>query len=287
MAELLLHTTTKHQLQALAQATPQAVMISGKAGAGKQAMALSLAAEVLGVDDPPTHPYFLLVAPEKLHVSIDDVRKIRDFLSRKTTGMGTIRRIVVVSDAHTMTSEAQNALLKTLEEPPADTMIILTTSDITALKPTIRSRSQHLITLPIDLEHAIEYFTNHGYTEDQIQTAFFLSGGEIGLLAALLADQSEHPLVSAISEAKQLLTTTKYERLVRVDELSKQKEQLEPLLSGLQRVVTSGLRQAASGDNPAQTKRFYDLSNAVLVAQDQLKQSVNAKLLLTNLFLAM
>lgn len=287
MSELLLHPTTWHQLRALTQSTPQAVMISGKPGAGKQTMALSLAAEVLGVEDSLTHPYFLQVTPEKLHISIAEVRKIRDFMSRKTTGKGTIRRIVLIPDAHTMTTEAQNALLKTLEEPPADTMIILTTSDITALKPTIRSRSQHLITLPVAKESAVEYFSEQGYTEDQVQSAFFLSGGEVGLLAALLSEETDHPLVSAISQAKTLLTAPKYERLVKVDELSKQKEQLEPLLDGLQRVITGGLNQATANDNPIQAKRFYQLSKAVMTAQEQLKRSVNSKLLLTNLFLEM
>lgn len=287
MAELLLHPTTWHQLRALKQSTPQAVMISGKPGAGKQAIALSLASEVLEVEDPLLHPYFLLVTPEKLHIGIDEVRKVRDFLSRKTTGKGTIRRIVLIPDAHTMTSEAQNALLKTLEEPPADTMIVLTTSDITALKPTIRSRSQHLITLPVAKENAVEYFTELGYTEDQVQTAFFLSGGEVGLLAALLSEETEHPLVGAISRAKTLLQAPKYERLIKVDELSKQKEQLEPLLDGLQRVITGGLNQATAADNPLQAKRFYKLSKVVMTAQEQFKQNTNSKLLLTNLFLHM
>lgn len=287
MNDLLLHATTQHQQRALTESKPQALIVSGKMGAGKQTLALSIAAEVLGVADPRLHPYFLSVVPEKLHIGIDEVRKVRDFLSRRTTGEGMIRRIVLIPDAHTMTVEAQNAVLKTLEEPPADTMIILTTDDITALKPTIRSRSQQLIMLPVSKELATTYFVGQGYTEKQVQAAYFLANGEMGLLAALLQQATDHPLVAAIAEAKSLLTATKYERLVRIDELGKQKEQLQPLINGLQRVITSGLHQAATSNNQVKAKRFYQISQAVMNAQQQLKQNVNSKLVLSNLFLEM
>jgi DNA polymerase-3 subunit delta' len=52
------------------------------------------------------------------------------------------KKIVIVDDAHKMTAEAQNCLLKTLEEPPADSLLILITSDKRALFQTIVSRCQ-------------------------------------------------------------------------------------------------------------------------------------------------
>jgi hypothetical protein len=51
--------------------------------------------------------------------------------------------------------------------------------------------------------------------------------------------------------------------------------------------VNSGLGQATASDNQPRAKKFYNLSQVVMTAQDQLKQNVNAKLLLTNLFLGM
>ncbi|MFH1314468.1 MAG: hypothetical protein ABIJ00_14760 [Candidatus Eisenbacteria bacterium] len=67
-------------------------------------------------------------------------RPIQTFLSMTTTMEG--RKIVIVDDAHKLTPEAQNCLLKTLEEPPADSVLILITSDRHALFPTILSRCQ-------------------------------------------------------------------------------------------------------------------------------------------------
>jgi DNA polymerase-3 subunit delta' len=68
------------------------------------------------------------------------VRPIQQFLSVATMLGG--KKIVIVDDAHKMTQEAQNCLLKTLEEPPHDSVLILITSDRHLLFPTIVSRCQ-------------------------------------------------------------------------------------------------------------------------------------------------
>ncbi len=61
-----------------------------------------------------------------------------------TSTSGVSRKVGIIHDADRMNSESQNALLKTLEEPPPDTMIILTTGNPVSLLPTTRSRCQHL-----------------------------------------------------------------------------------------------------------------------------------------------
>lgn len=286
MEDLLLHPTTSHQLKALLQAQPHAILISGGAGTGKQAIAQQFVVQVLG-PETTNNPYLLHISPEANGVGIEEIRKIRDFLNRKTTGKAAIRRIVLVTDAHTMTSEAQNALLKTLEEPPADTMVILTANDPTALKQTIRSRSQQLLVLPVNQESAEDYFKTAGYQNQAIQTAYYMSDGRVGLLKALLEGAGDHELVAAIAQAKELLKMPAYERLVQVDSLSKEKERLTLLLQGLERVVLSGLRQSADKKSEAAVKKFYDLSKNIQQAQEALSKNGNAKLVLTDLFLNM
>jgi DNA polymerase-3 subunit delta' len=285
MDKLLLHSTTDYQLHAATESLPHAVLISGNPGAGKRTMARTLAAQALKVTDARTQPYFLEVIPEKDSISIAEVRAIKDFLSKKTTGDAALRRVLLIPNAHTMGVEAQNALLKTLEEPPADTMIILTASDITGLKPTIRSRSQHIIALPVSLEQATAYFTS--VSADEVRKAYHISDGQPGLLNALLQNQTDHPVVQAIEQAKNILKASKFERLAMVDELGKQKDQLKDVLNGLQQVIRSALHQATSTENKPQAKRFYVISTHILKAQEQLAKNVNPKLLLTNLFLEM
>jgi hypothetical protein len=73
------------------------------------------------------------------YVSIDQIRELGFRLSRKSfEGLGYVE---IVNDAHLMRREAANAMLKTLEEPPAGTLIVLITSRLSGLLPTVRSRA--------------------------------------------------------------------------------------------------------------------------------------------------
>jgi len=88
------------------------------------------------------HPDFVCVIPHGNYIKIDQIRAIKEFayirpaLSR--------RKVILIDDAHTMTNQAANALLKVLEEPPPDTSFILTTSRIHALPKTVVSRTFQL-----------------------------------------------------------------------------------------------------------------------------------------------
>lgn len=83
----------------------------------------------------------LLVAPRgKATIGIDEARRVRSFLWQRP--QQSLRRVVIVDDAHLLTEEAQNALLKLAEEPPASGCLMLVTSDPDALAPTLRSRLQ-------------------------------------------------------------------------------------------------------------------------------------------------
>jgi DNA polymerase III delta prime subunit len=70
------------------------------------------------------------------------VRAVQPFLSMRTMLGG--KKVVIIDDAHRMSPEAQNCLLKTLEEPPADSVLVLVTSDRRSMFATIVSRCQNL-----------------------------------------------------------------------------------------------------------------------------------------------
>lgn len=78
---------------------------------------------------------------------IDQIRNLIDTLCMKPYGPGL--RVVVIADAHCMNPEAGNALLKMLEEPPANTVLILTAPQTSDLLPTIVSRCQHIRFRPL------------------------------------------------------------------------------------------------------------------------------------------
>jgi len=80
-----------------------------------------------------------LIEPgENNSIGIDAIREIKHFLWQKPTVSS--RRTLIIDDAELMTAEAQNALLKVTEEPPASSLLILVAADIESILPTILSR---------------------------------------------------------------------------------------------------------------------------------------------------
>ena len=100
---------------------------------------------------PPTanSPDTLEINPEN-SIGIEEVRQIQKFLSRKP--IRDDKNTVIVREAHLLTIPAQNALLKTLEEPPGNSLIYLITSSPYSLLPTVLSRVQ-ITNLPNPPDH--------------------------------------------------------------------------------------------------------------------------------------
>lgn len=93
------------------------------------------------------HPDLIRVDPVGSIMRIGQIRSLIATLSMKPYGPGL--RVVIITDAHTMNAEAGNALLKMLEEPPANTILILTAPQTSDLLPTIVSRCQHIRFRPL------------------------------------------------------------------------------------------------------------------------------------------
>ena len=121
---------------------------------------------------------------ERASIKID---LVRDLLSR--TGYRPFegkRRVVLIREADTLEHEAQNSLLKSLEEPPPGTMFILTTAIPGALLPTVRSRCMRLRFGRLTAsEVATALVRDHEHTEDEARVAAPLADGSIGQALAL------------------------------------------------------------------------------------------------------
>lgn len=283
---LLLHATTASQLDLLVKTPSHAILLVGPDGIGKSALAEELATRLLQLDAQALqrHPYYSRILPADTGtLSIEAVRNVQKLLQLKTTGTKPIRRIVCLEHADGLTQEAQNALLKVLEEPPADTVVILTTQSKRMLLPTILSRVQVLRVHPPSQTDVETFFANTAAPAD-VRKAYFLSGGLPGLMHGLLNNETEHPLVAQVSVAKELLQKPLFEKLGMVDMLSKQKDSLEPLLSALSRIAQNGLRQAQDAKT---MRRWHTIQKEVALAQEALARSVNSKLVLTNMLLHM
>lgn len=287
MDELVLHTSTRDQLERFAAQPNHAVLLVGADGIGKATLAALLAAHALGVHhaELANHPYVRVVRPDKNTISIEEIRGLQHFLQLKTPGSNPWRRVIIMEASSALTLEAQNAFLKLLEEPPADTLLILTAHSPRSLLPTIMSRLQ-VITVHVPESAALqEHFERLGKDQQDIQRAYFMSGGLPGLMHALLHDDQEHPLIASVALAKELLQKDKYERLAMVERLSKQREEAVALVEALQRIAQAGINQAAQKGDKKQLTQWHTILKQVHAVQRGMRYNANAKLLLTNLVL--
>jgi DNA polymerase III delta prime subunit len=286
MKNLVLHPFTRQKTDQYIKSPSHAVMLVGPPGSGKKILAARLIEGALELQDDSfaDHPYTLklAVASDKKLIAIEAVRQIEQFLSRKVPGSTKYNRAVVIEDAHLLSHEAQNALLKTLEEPPVGTLLILTVNHEQALLPTIRSRAQTIqINRPSrsDLE---QHFSKLGHETKVIEQAYTISGGLPGLMHDILS-QEEHHLSQATSSARQLLSQTTYERLLGVETLAKDRQLAADTAYIMQQMARISL-QTASG---ATAKRWQQILTASYDASEALARSSNLKLTLTNLMLSL
>lgn len=290
MPNLVLHTTTKVELDEFIRRPSHAAIIVGAEGMGKMAISQDIAQRLLHIKDTEAlerYPYFRIVAPTGQSISIEAIRELLGITKLKIADQKAgIKRIVVIDEAHAMTTEAQNALLKLLEEPPEGTLFLLNVSFIQGLLPTIRSRAQQLhIKQPnrADLE---QYFTTRGNTPQQVHSSYLMSGGLPGLMHALLSDSEHHPLLKAVEQARGILRATTFERLALVDALSKQKAECIRLLFVLQQMAHAAITQTAEKSGSAQSvAQWHKVLAAAYDAQNALQENAQAKLVLTNLML--
>jgi DNA polymerase-3 subunit delta' len=97
--------------------------------------------------DAMTHPDLVLIAPEKGEIRVNEIRAVEEALSFKP--FEGKRKIVIIDDADAMNPSAANAFLKTLEEPPDESLMILISAHPDRLPETIRSRCCRLNFVPL------------------------------------------------------------------------------------------------------------------------------------------
>ena len=135
------------------------------------------------------HPDLLTVEREydstkdkyKAQLAVDEVRKINPFL-RMTASKDDGWRVVIVDDADTMNRNAQNAILKVLEEPPPRTCLILVCHRLGAMIPTIRSRAHTVSFKSLSIEHFTKLLSVHENSQNTTldQNLYDLAEGSVG-----------------------------------------------------------------------------------------------------------
>lgn len=290
MNGLVLHPATLSSFDQFIGRTAHAVLIVGPAGCGKSSLSRHLAAGLLSLEHNvlEKYPYIRVITPvDGKAIPIDSIRELQHFMTLRIPGKDDtkhVARIAIIEDAHLLTTEAQNALLKTLEEPPLDTVLILTATSPESLLATIQSRVRMMHVVPPAVEALKAHFLEQKFTAQDIDRALMLTGGLPGLTHALLADSETHPLYEATVQARGLLQAKAYDRLVLVDSLGKQKQLAIDICFILGQMSRMALVRLPDVASPA-AKRWQNIMKQSYVASEQLRGNTQAKLVLTNLML--
>ena len=174
-----------------------AYIINGEYGSGRQTIASALAktiqcqsktddTDACGVctsckqAESHNHPDIKYITHDKTSISVNDIREqLNNDISIKP--YSSEYKIYIIPDANKMTEQAQNALVKTIEEPPVYAIIILLTENCDSLLPTIRSRCVTLTMNPVEKDKICTYLENKFQLEpEQAQIAANYCQGNIG-----------------------------------------------------------------------------------------------------------
>jgi DNA polymerase III subunit delta' len=310
----------KHALEYLRrsiqnQRVAHAFLFTGPEGVGKRTTAIALA-QVLNCQETENqdacglcntcrrieeglHPDVHSIVPDGQSIKIEQIRETvqREAILKPMEGKN---KVYILDPANALTLEAANSLLKLLEEPPANVVLILVTTQPFALLETIRSRCQEIRFHPVEKEAMKQWLEARlSCTEAQAATLAMLSGGRPAE-ALRLADEEQKGLREQVLQLVQQSKDLEWEACAQqLGELRAELPEIFGLLLTWYRdllVLVQGgekaliinqdhweaLQRSATQES---AEGLQEKCRSVLQAAEQLKRNINVQLLLENLFL--
>ena len=181
-----------------------AYMFEGPSGVGKNTMARELAATLLDMENLFNSPDYIEITPDGNSIKIAQIRKLQsDILVKPYKSY----KIYVIDEAQKMTVEAQNALLKTLEEPPKYAIIILITNNKESLLDTIKSRCEIIKFTPIPLVEVADYLTQIGVDKNRASLLANFSRGSMQKAIELSESEDFHIMRDEVQKYVEIFLT--------------------------------------------------------------------------------
>lgn len=278
---------------------PHAWAVTGATGTGPAMLAESMAASLLCLSAPPdgnacgecagchlqrsgNHPDLLRVGllDKKKQIGIDQIRTASARFSTRPQRGGW--QILIIDPADAMNGAAQNALLKTLEEPAADTILLLVAHDAGRLLPTIRSRCQKLELPMPSASLSLAWLGEQGIPAAEAGEALALT--DAGPLAVL--DALREGRLASLKQQLGVLMSLAQGRL-SIGEARRQLGEAEPVLLALPSLCALWTRPHDAARWPAWAAfaagdpvRASRLAQAALDARRQLGSGLSADALL-------
>lgn len=333
--KLIGNEAVKANLRRLAASgrVPHGLLFAGPEGVGKREFALELARGLIckngGCGDCPVcqristfgfpkpddkdghkkvilsgHPDVGMVIPYKRNILVDAIRELEREANFRPFEGG--KRVFIIDDAEKMNDSAANALLKTLEEPPATTHLILTTSRPNSLLQTIRSRCQTIRFAPVAEGEIERLLVENGKDREDAKLAARVGGGSVGPALAMDVAEFRRDRDAMLGVVRSALVSGDIASMLQTSEQlsdAKNKERFENNLGVLQTLVRDLLAIRTGADSAvvnrdisadleeladeADPRRLSDWQLALEDLLGNLNVNVNRKVATDSLFVRM
>ena len=264
-------------------------MFVGIEGIGKQMIAKEFAQIVLCTNEEEkgchqckscvefmshNHPDFLYLEPDGSSIKIEQIR----YLQRKIQEKPIIsnKKVYIINDADKMTAEAQNCLLKTLEEPPEYSTIILVGSNENAFLNTIKSRCMKISFQPIETKYIKQYMEETYGMTNISQNMLDAFQGSIGK-AIILKDKKEQ--YESIEDMIEKLDKTDMTELIKLGEpLYQSKDEIMNILDYINIILLKLSKETA---------QYANCIDIIVHTKKRLNQNANYDMCIDNMIFNM
>ncbi|MDS1029760.1 DNA polymerase III subunit delta' [Bacillota bacterium LX-D] len=310
------------QLEAVLKSTniSHAYLFLGPKGTGKKTTAYAFAASLHCLDrgddaahcghclsclknEHGNHPDLYFTEPQGTSIKIDQIREIKALSAFKQ--LESKYKVIIINDAHKMTEEAANSLLKILEEPPSQTIFILTADSTYGLLTTIISRCQ-IVRFNLLASGVIQEILRDEFAVPEKEVYFLsqLAGGSVSQALKIRQQNAEGDQVDLLKKVLELIRQENYLELLNLSAQLGKSDELQVFLGFLlywyrDLLIWAKTKELKLVQNQQllleEQHNYEDRESCSLIAQKaimlvaqalkRLKQNANSRLTLDVLFL--
>jgi DNA polymerase III gamma/tau subunit len=224
-------------------------------------------------------PLYVLDKTDKNSIGIEEIRELLKHVSLKADNSYKYTRFILVKNADLLTVDAQNAVLKQIEELPERTIFMMVASSLDNMLPTIISRCYLIDLLPISQEQAYKYAKKNNIDNKLVEKAYSVSEGNYSIFIELLKNE-DHEMYELLNTAKMFISSDVYSRQTIVKKVAIDREKIELFISSIQLIARTAMRNAETKESKI---RWKNILTEVIIAKNNLEKNVQTKLVLLSL----